>query len=170
MCRRVADALQLLFRQQAGLDVVKSHLARDGFRRAFAVAREHCEVGDFQVLEIVNRPAGAFANTIAKEEVAHQDAVVGHQHRCRAVAIGFLQQRFQAGDIMFREEAGVSREDGAPGNLCHHAAARNDARFVRLRDGNAAMPRFFQNGARQHVLRPILRRGGQRQNVGFASP
>ena len=61
-----------------GFHILQSHLAGDGFRRAFAVAREHRQVRDFQMLEFVNCPAGTFANLVAKEEVARQESVLGH--------------------------------------------------------------------------------------------
>ena len=148
----------------------ESHFARDGFGGAFAIAGEHGEVRDFQMLEFVNCPASAFANPVAKQEAARQETVLGHQNRCRAVAVGFFQQRLQAGDIVLREESRRSCPDGAPRHFRDHAAARNDVRFVRLARSRAALPRFFQNGARQHVFRAILGGGGQRQHVGLAAP
>ena len=148
----VAYALELFFREKPGFDVVQSHLTRNGFRGAFAVACQHREVGDLQVLEIVDGPAGAFANLIAKEEGTRQEIVLGHQDRCGAVAIGFLEQRFETGDIVFREETGVARANGTSRNGCYRTPARYDVRFVGRRSGKAAMLRFLQNGARQDML------------------
>jgi hypothetical protein len=78
MSAGVAIVLQLFFGQQAGHDIAESHFARNSFGGALAVAGEHGEVRDFQMLELMHCAARAFANAIAKQETARQDIVLGH--------------------------------------------------------------------------------------------
>ena len=114
-------------------------------------------------------PAGAFANSVAKEEGARQEVVFGHQNRRGAVTIGFLQQRFETEDIVFREETGIARANGASRDGGHRAPAGNDVGFVGRRGGKAAKPRFFHDGAGQHMLRAILGRGGQGHHLALGA-
>ena len=74
----VANVLQLFLGQQAGYDIAQSDFARDGFGGALAVAGEHGEVRDFQMLELMHCAARAFANAVAKQEAAGEDIVFGH--------------------------------------------------------------------------------------------
>ena len=167
----VLDALQLFFRQQAGGYVVQPDLMRNGFRGALAVAGQHGNLRDLQMLQLMHRLASALAE-LDREPTPQPAAevVFGDQHRGRAVAVGFFQQRLQAGDVMFRQKTGVARSNGAVPDPGERTAARYDAAFIGLLDGQSPPPGFVHDGARQHVFRTILGVGRQRQYFQFAAP